>query len=128
MQNPFVFREKSLEVVENARPVHIASIWIVSLVIVDVHLNIGKNWVQNADHKSNDGNWSFLHQHMLHFLIGFCISFLLSFNVRAVVSFLTKIFDKFQFKIQIRLSQTKVLVPIRLKFKRYPVFKMWCSR
>ena len=46
MQNPLVFRQGPLEVVGNVKLVRIESIWIVNLLIVDAHFNIGKNWTQ----------------------------------------------------------------------------------
>ena len=45
-----------------------------------------------------------------------------------IVSFVTTTLDKFQFQSQVRLSQIKVIVPIRLKFKLYAVFIKWGSR
>ena len=44
------------------------------------------------------------------------------------VSFVTIIFDNFQFQSQIRLSQVNMVVPLRLKIKLYAVFIEWGVR
>ena len=49
-------------------------------------------------------------------------------NFFGFVSFVTTTPDKFKFRSQIRLSQINVMVPIRLKFKRYANFIEWGSR
>ena len=76
VQNSFLFRDGSLEVVGNKRFVRIQSIRVVNLLIVDVHFNIGRR-VQNVLYKSNKSNWGvFL---CFLFLFCFCLFFLFLF-------------------------------------------------
>ena len=49
MQNPLVFKDCSIEVVGNVRLVRIQAIRVANLLIVDIHLSIGKNLMQNFD-------------------------------------------------------------------------------
>ena len=123
VQNSLVFRDGSLEVVGNIRFVRIQSIRVVNVLIVDVHFNIGKNWVQNVVYMSNDGNWSVFLRRLLHFC--FCLFFVLLFYSFAIVGSVTTTPDKFQFQSQVRLSQINVIIPIRLKLKLYAVFIKW---
>ena len=111
MQNSIVFRDGSLQLVGNTRFVRIQSIGVVSLLIVDVHFNIGKNWLQNVVYMSNERNWSVLLSRV--FLIRFYLFFVLPFYFFAILSFVTTNRDRFQFQRQVRL---------------YPVFIEWGSR
>ena len=128
MQNTLEFRVGSLEVVVNVRLVRIESIWVVLLLIVDVHLNIGKNWVQNLNYRSNEMNWSLFHILLFQFFVRFCLLLVLLFNFCAIVIFVTTTFDKFQFQSQVRMSQSNVKFPLSLKLKFIAVFINWCSR
>ena len=92
------------------------------LLTVDVHFNIGKNWVQNVIYMSNERNWRVLCR---LFLFRFFLFFVILFYFFGIVSFLTTTPDKFQFQGQVRLSQINVIARIRLKFKRYAVFIKW---
>ena len=85
------------------------------LLNVDVHFNIGKNWLQIAVEMSNEKNRSLLL--FIRFLSRFCFFFVLFFTFFAIVSSVTTTFDKFQFQSQVRLSQCNVKDPIRSKFK-----------
>ena len=69
-----------------------------------------KNECKNVVYKSIESNWCLLRS---RFLIRFCLFLVLLLNFFASASFETK----FHFKSQVRLSQTNVIVPIRLKFK-----------
>ena len=116
--NPFVFSDGSLEVVWNVRFVHKQSIRVVNLLIVDVHLNIGKNCMQNVVYMSNERNWSILHLLLcLRFPRFSGFFFVLFFYFFGFVSFVTTNLDTFQFQRQVRLSQMNAVVPIRLKVK-----------
>ena len=125
VQNSLVFREGSLEVVGNVRFVRIQSIRNVKLLIVDVHFNIGRNWVQNVSYMSNERNWSLL---CCLLIFQFCFFFVLPSYFFGIVSFVITTPDKFQFQSRLRLSQINVIIPIRLKFKLYAVFIKWGSR
>ena len=107
----------------------IESNWIVNLLIVETHFNIGKNWVQNVVYMNNKRNWnhSFLFCRR-RFDIRFSLNFGLCLHFFGLVSFLTKAPDKFQFQIQLHLSQINILVPIRLIFKLDAVFIEWGTR
>ena len=126
VQNSLVFREVSLEIVGNVRLLRIQSIRVVYLLIVDVHFNFGKMWVQNVVYISNERNWGLLLLRRL-FFICFYHFFVLLFYFFAIVSFATTTPDKFQFQSQVRLSQSNVKVPICWKFKLYAVFNGWGS-
>ena len=65
----------------------IQSIRVVKLLIVDVHFNIGKNWMQNVVYMNNEWNWSLLRRCLL--LFRFCLFFVLFFYLVAIVSFVT---------------------------------------
>ena len=95
MQNFFVFRDGPLAVVGNVRLVRIQSFWILNLLIVAVHFNFGKNWVQNVVYKSTERNWSLL---LLFF-------FKLLFLFFGIASFVTATLQKFQFQSQVRVSK-----------------------
>ena len=126
MQNSLVLRDGSLEVVGNLRFVRIQSIRVVNLLIVDVHFNIGKKWVQYVVYMSNEKNWSLFLRRL--FLFCFCFFFVFFFHFFGIVSFVTTTPDKIQFQSQVRLSQINVKFPIRLKFKLYAVFIEWGIR
>ena len=126
MQNFLVFRDASLEVVGNLRFVRLQSIGVVNLLIVDVHFNIGKNWLQKVVYMSNERNWRAFLRRLFFFC--FCLFLVFLFYFYGFVSFVTTTPDKFQFQNQVRLSQINVRVPIRLKFKLYAVFIEWGSR
>ena len=70
-------QRRPLEAFGNVRFVSIQSIWIVNMLIVDVHFNIGKNWVRNAVYMSNERNWNLLL--LLRFHIHFSLFFVLLF-------------------------------------------------
>ena len=126
VQNSLVIRDDSLEVVGNVRFVRIQSTKIVNLLIVDVHFNIVKNWVQNVLYMSNERNWCLLFHRL--FLIRFCLFFLPLLSFVASVNFVTTTPDKFQLQSRVRLSQINIIVPIRLKFKVYAVSIEWGTR
>ena len=105
--------------------VRIQSIGVVNLLIVDLHFNIGKNWVQNVFYMSNKKNWSVFLRSL--FLFCFCFFFLFFFYFFGIVSFVTTTLDKFQFQSRVRLSQINVIVPIRLKIKLCAVQIEWGS-
>ena len=119
VQNSLVFRNGSLEVVRNLRFARLETIGSVNLLIVDVHLDIGKKWVQYVVYMSNERNWIVFLRRL--FLFYFCLFFVLLFYLFGIVSFVTTTLEKFQFQSQVRLSQIKVTVPIRLKSKLYRV-------
>ena len=60
VQTSLLFWDSSLEVFRKERFVRIESIFVKTLMIVDIHLNIEKNLVQNAVHVNNEENWSFV--------------------------------------------------------------------
>ena len=99
---------------------------VVYLLIVDVHFNIGKQWMQNAVYMSNKRNWSLLFYRL--FLFCFCLIFVLLFYFFGIVSFVATTPEKFQFQSQVRLTQINVVFSIRLKFKLYAVLIEWGSR
>ena len=126
VKNTLVFTVGCLEVVENVRFLRMQSISFVNLLIAGVHINIGKNWVQNVIYLTNERKWIlFLHR---VFLIRFYLLLVLLFYFFAIVSFITTAPDKFQFQSEVRLSQINVIVPIPLKFKLYAVFIKWGNR
>ena len=121
MQNSLVFRDSSVENVGNIRLARIKSIRLVNLLNVDVHFNIGNNWVE-IDHMSNKKDWSLLLLLPRHrFFIHLCLFFVLFFFFFGIVSFVTTTLDKLRFQSQVRLSQVNLVVPLRLKLKPYAV-------
>ena len=129
MQNAFVFKDRYFEVAGKVRFVRIQSIRVVNLLIVDVYLNIGQNWVQIVVYMSREKSWSFfvlLRRH--RFLIRFCLLFVLLFYFSGIVSFVTTTLAEFQFQSQVKLSQINVTVPTPLKFKLFAVFNESGSR
>ena len=60
VQNSLIFRDGSLEFVWTVTFLRIKSIWIVTMLIVDLHVNIGKNWVQNVVYMNSEMNWNLL--------------------------------------------------------------------
>ena len=94
-------------------------------MIDGIHLNTGKNWLQNVVSMNNDRIGSVFQ--LLRFLICVCFFSVLFFNFFAFVGFMTTTFHKFQFQSQVSVSQVKVKVPLRLKFKLYAVFIEWGS-
>ena len=131
MQNPLVVRESSLEVVGHVRFVRIQAIKVVILLIVDIHFNFGKNWMQKFVHMSKKRKWSILHLFLFLrfpcFYSLFWFFLVLFFNFFPVICFVSTIFDKIQFQSQVKLSQVNVIDPIRLNFKLYAVFIKWGS-
>ena len=108
-----VLRDGSLEVVGRVIFVLIQSIWVVNLLIVDLHFILCKmlfTWVTVKTGVPPQ----FLHQ--------FWTLLWALFYFFAIVSYATTTLDKFQFQYQVRLSQFNVLVSIRLKFKFYAIF------
>ena len=112
-----------LEIVGIVRLVRIQSIDIVKFLIVDVHFNIGKNWVHIVCCMCNDRNSSRLVPFRFH--VYFSLFFVFFFYFFAIVSFVTTTVDKLQFQRQVRLPQTNVIAAIRLKLKLYAVFIEW---
>ena len=118
-----LYSEGLLEVVANVRPVRIQSVWVVNLLIFDVHLNIGKNWVQNVVYMSNERNWNNLlfHRRFPHPLL---------LPLRAS-------FFHWHFKFRNHNTwqvlflkpstsvSNQVKVPIRLKFRIFKNFIEW---
>ena len=101
----FCFKDSLVEVVGKVKLVHMQSIRVVSLMIVDLHFNIGHNWVQNCIQLSNERNWSLLL--FLCFLIHFCIFLALFLVFSGIVYFVTTTNKKFQFQSEARQSQIK---------------------
>ena len=125
MLNSHVFKDGSLEIVGNARFVHTRSNIVAKLLIVDVHFNIWKNWVQIVDYMSNEMNWCLLRR-LLFFR--FYLLFVLLFFLVCYCKFRNHDPDKFQFQSRVRLSQINVTVPIPLKLKLYATFIEWGFR
>ena len=105
----------------------IHSITVVFLLLVDVHLNNGKNCMQNKVYMSNERHWGLL---LLppRFFIRFCHLIVLPLYFVSFRSSLIMTPDKFQFQRQVSLSQIKEIIPIRLKFNLYGVFIEWVCR
>ena len=82
VQNPYVFRDGSLEVVVKVRLVRIQSIAVVNMLIVDFHLNIGKNGMQIVVYMSNERNWS-----RFSFLLFLCFPCFISLFDSSLCSF-----------------------------------------
>ena len=120
MQNSLVIRDGSLEVVRNVRLVRIQSIRVVNLLIVDIHLNIGKKLgAKRCLHEKREELVPPPPPSLPHPLLPLlCAPFLLL----CYLNFVTTTPDKFQFQSQVRLSQFNVIVPIRLNFKLDAVF------
>ena len=115
-----------LKLLGNVRFGRIQSIRVVNLLIVDVHFNIGKYWVQNVVYMSNERNWCLLQRRLL--LVPFYLLIVLPSYFFAIVNFVTTTPDKFQLQSHVGLSQINVIAPIRSKFKLYSVFIEWGSR
>ena len=120
MQNSFIFRVSPLEVIGNVRLARIQSNRVVNLLILEVHINIGKNWLQNAVHMIKKRNWILFSPLRRRFHIRF-IYFVLYLYFFVIVSLLTLKLGNFQFQSQIRLFQINVEITIRLNFKLYAV-------
>ena len=105
---------------------HIQSIRVVELLIVDVYFNTGKHWEQKIIYMSNKRNWILFLRRL--FLFSFCLVFVFLFYFFPIASFVTTTPEKFQFQSQVRLSQINVIVPIRLKMKLFAVLIGWESR
>ena len=125
MQNSLVIKDGCLKVVWNVRFVCIESIAAVNLLIVNVRFNF---WKYRMHYNVYIGNSSYF------FLFFFVIAsysennrpiFVLLFLFLTLVCILATSFDKFELQCQKRLSQIKVKVPIRFKFKLYVVFLKW---
>ena len=118
-QNSF-FRDCPLLVVASVKLVRIQTTGVVSLLIVDVHLNLGQKWEQNTVYKKNETIRSLLL--LFRFLICFYVFLVLFFYFFGIERFATKTFEKFGFQSKISLFQIKVIFSIRLYFKNYPIF------
>ena len=126
VENSLVIRDGPLGVVGNVRLVCIQALRVVNLLIVDVHVNIEKKWVQYVVFKSNEKSWIlFL---LFPYIIRLCFFFVFCVCFSSIVGFVTTTLDEFQFQGQVDLSQFKVLVQLRLKFKLYAVFFKWGTR
>ena len=128
MPKPLVFRDGSPEVVRNKTFVRIQSLRVVRLLIVDVHFNIIKNWVQNVVYMSKERIWSLLFLLRRRLLIRSCLFSVLLFYSFGFVSFVTTNPDNYRIQSQGRLSQVNVVVKFRLKCKLSAVLVEWGSR
>ena len=122
---PVYSKMDPLENVAIVRFVRKQSIRVLIFLIVEVHFNVGKNWVQNVVYMSNETNQSLCLP--LHFLIRISLFLLLLLNFFGSVSYVTKTFDKFQIQSQVGLSQINVIVPNPSKCELYAVFINWGS-
>ena len=73
VQNSLVLRDGSLEVVVNVCFACTQSNRVVNLLIVDVHFNTGKDWVQKVVYMSNERNWGLLLSRRLFFICFYLI-------------------------------------------------------
>ena len=122
-------RDGSLEVLGNVRLALIVSIWIVSLLIVEVHFHVGHNRLRNVVYMTNEKNCSIL----LHFFVSclFFDSYMRYFSVfHGLEFFITKRFVHLLLQIEKCLSETNVTFQIRSKAKLCAVqfFSEWASR
>ena len=107
----------------------IQSIRVLNLLNVDVHLNIGKNWLEKVVHMSTQRNRSILLMlRFLRFYNLFQFFLLLFFNVFGIVIMVNQTLDQLQFQSRASLSQIKVRIPIRLKFKLCAASIEWSSQ
>ena len=126
MQNSLVFRDVCFKFGWNVRLVCIESIRTVILLIVNVHFNILKFWLQYVVYVGNSSYFSFI--------VCSCFSennrviFVLLFLFLTFVCLITTSFDKFEFQWQKRLSEISVIVLISLNFKLFAVFIKCGSR
>ena len=105
----------------------IESIGIVNLLIVYVQLNIWKYWMHYVVYIGNSSYFFFLVAAIACFSENNRLIFVLLYLFLTLVCIVTTSFDKFELQCRKRLSQVKVLVPIRLKFKLYAAFIKWGS-